>query len=371
MTSDHRGPPPRVTLRDVAQAAGVSTAAVSFALNDGPGVSGETRERVRRLAAELGYRPNVSARALAKGRTGLLAVAPSVLPEVTSYLAIDYLSEVVSGAMGRATALGHPVVVAPAMSTPALWDSLPVDGVVVVDPKAGDQHVVEVLARGIPLVTVDRDPSHPDGWFVDSGVAQGTRALLDHLWEKGARRVAVVSWEMEDAFRSDTESAYQEWASARGMPASSSGGRIPAPASTRGGCPGSSRGRTSMPSTPSPFPTRSPSSVLRVPSAAPSPATCSSPRLVTFARRRRRRTSPPWSSTPSSLVRRQSTSSFAGWTDRSCLSSLSAPSPRASVCGARQRERPRAEHDVALHGCGRNCPDQPLTPWQAAPYLPG
>ncbi len=213
------GSRPRVTLRDVAQAAGVSTAAVSFALNDGPGVSDETRERVRRLAAELGYRPNVSARALAKGRTGLLAVAPSVLPEVTSYLAIDYLSEVVSGAMGRATALGHPVVVAPAMSTPALWESLPVDGVVVVDPKAGDQHVVEVLARGIPLVTVDRDPSHPDGWFVDSGVAQGTRALLDHLWEKGARRVAVVSWEMEDAFRSDTESAYQEWASARGMPA--------------------------------------------------------------------------------------------------------------------------------------------------------
>ena len=197
----------------------MSTAAVSFALNDGPGVSEETRERVRRVAAELGYRPNVSARALAKGRTGLLAVAPSVLPEVASYLAIDYLSEVVSGAIGRATALGHPVVVAPAMSTPTLWDSLPVDGVVVVDPKAGDQHVVEVLARGIPLVTVDRDPSHPDGWFVDSAVAEGTRAVLDHLWEKGARRVAVVSWEMEDAFRSDTESAYREWASARGMPA--------------------------------------------------------------------------------------------------------------------------------------------------------
>ena len=209
---------PRVTLRDVAQAAGVSTAAVSFALNGGPGVSMETREKVGRLAAEMGYRPNVSARALVKGRTGLLAVAPSVLPEVASYLAIDYLSEVVSGAIARATALGHPMVVTPAMSTPALWDSLPVDGVVVVDPKSGDQHVIEVLARSIPLVTVDRDPSHPDGWFVDSGVAAGTRAVLDHVREQGGRRVALISWEMEDAFRSDTESAYREWASSRGMP---------------------------------------------------------------------------------------------------------------------------------------------------------
>ncbi|MEV0461297.1 LacI family DNA-binding transcriptional regulator, partial [Catellatospora methionotrophica] len=60
----------RPTIADIAGRAGVSRSAVSFALNDQPGVSEETRQRVLAVASELGWRPHSAARALRGGRAG-------------------------------------------------------------------------------------------------------------------------------------------------------------------------------------------------------------------------------------------------------------------------------------------------------------
>ena len=66
-------PAKRVTIREVADAAGVSPAAVSYALR-GIQVSEETQERVRKVATDLGYEANPIARALASGRTGMVGI---------------------------------------------------------------------------------------------------------------------------------------------------------------------------------------------------------------------------------------------------------------------------------------------------------
>ena len=64
----------RATVRDVAAAAGVSQATVSYVLNDTPGqkIPDETRERVRQAASELGYVPHAAARALRAGNSNLV-----------------------------------------------------------------------------------------------------------------------------------------------------------------------------------------------------------------------------------------------------------------------------------------------------------
>ena len=63
------GRPRRVTIADIAERAGVSKGAVSYALNGQPGVSDATRERIRAITAELGYRyPNRAARSLSASR---------------------------------------------------------------------------------------------------------------------------------------------------------------------------------------------------------------------------------------------------------------------------------------------------------------
>ena len=60
----------RPTIADIARRAGVTKAAVSFALNGQPGVSAATRERILAIAEEIGFQPNSAARALSDGRAG-------------------------------------------------------------------------------------------------------------------------------------------------------------------------------------------------------------------------------------------------------------------------------------------------------------
>lgn len=64
----------RTTIKDIARVAGVSPGAVSFALNDKPGVSDSTRARVKAVAKDLGWRPNVAARALSANRAGAVGL---------------------------------------------------------------------------------------------------------------------------------------------------------------------------------------------------------------------------------------------------------------------------------------------------------
>lgn len=69
MVSNHK-----ITIKDVAQAAGVSTQTVSRVLNNRPDVSPDTRQRVQKVIEELGYAPNVLARSLSRGRSNTLGI---------------------------------------------------------------------------------------------------------------------------------------------------------------------------------------------------------------------------------------------------------------------------------------------------------
>lgn len=75
------GQPKRVTMQDIADAANVHLMTVSNALSGRRTVAAETRERVRQIARELNYVPNPTARALATGRTGLIAVMSGTIDE--------------------------------------------------------------------------------------------------------------------------------------------------------------------------------------------------------------------------------------------------------------------------------------------------
>ena len=72
----------KVTISDVARAAGVSSSAVSYALNDKPGVSSETREKVLRVAETMGWKPNSAAKALSDASTRSIGLVLSMNPEV-------------------------------------------------------------------------------------------------------------------------------------------------------------------------------------------------------------------------------------------------------------------------------------------------
>ena len=71
----------RVTIKDIARLSGVSVTTVSRALNHGPEISPETRERILRICREQGYRTNLLARSLISSRTNVLGL---ILPDIAN-----------------------------------------------------------------------------------------------------------------------------------------------------------------------------------------------------------------------------------------------------------------------------------------------
>ena len=105
MTSSSSGPQGRrATILDVAAAAGVSRQTVTRAMNDMPGISTATRERVQRLASELGYSPSRFAKGLVQGARTSLGLA---IPDLTN----PYFPAFASSVVEEATQRGWNVVV--------------------------------------------------------------------------------------------------------------------------------------------------------------------------------------------------------------------------------------------------------------------
>jgi LacI family transcriptional regulator len=182
----------RVTLKDVAEATGLSAAAVSYALR-GLHVSGETEQRVRQVAADLGYEANPIARALAGGKTGLVGVLLGSLE--------DLWQQQLAAGMGRGLlALQRYALIVEAGSDPARELAVArqlrdqgVDGLIVspVDPSA--QGWAE-LADTVPVISIGDSlaAARTAGEVVFDNRA-GVTAALEHLSKLGHRRITVLT----------------------------------------------------------------------------------------------------------------------------------------------------------------------------------
>ncbi|MGO1543865.1 MAG: LacI family DNA-binding transcriptional regulator [Gulosibacter sp.] len=198
--AEHSEPLRQPTLRHVAELAGVSTAAVSLALRNKPGVSEETRLAVLAAAEDIGYVVNVSARNLRRQRNHTIGLH---LPEDTGSL--GYYMEFTTGVAEYASS-AHEVATLLMPRQGGVQSSLAnVDGVVVIDPTSGSPAVAQILAGSRPVVTAERVPPglpEPTGVVYVDHLAR-MHDLLSHVTERGARQIAVLlppsdnSWGIE------------------------------------------------------------------------------------------------------------------------------------------------------------------------------
>ena len=163
----------RVTIRDIAERAGVSKGAVSYALNGRPGVSDDTRGRILSIADELGWYPNRAARALSASRAdacGLVLARParSLASSRSSWsssartLALEpFFMEFIAGVevelSSRSVALTLQLVEDPRQEIEVYrrwWGEHRVDGVLMLDLRVDDPRVDELVRLGLPAVVV-------------------------------------------------------------------------------------------------------------------------------------------------------------------------------------------------------------------------
>ncbi|MGW4837098.1 LacI family DNA-binding transcriptional regulator [Streptomyces globisporus] len=203
-----------VTLLDVARAAGVSKSTVSDALQGSGRVADATRDRVRAVAEELGYRPNSAARRLRRASTGAVGLH---LP--TTATRLDYYMNLAFGAVERAQEDGLDVVLLAPSGAAGGRIASRVDGLLVIDPEAGDSAVPGLLDAGVPVVTGERylGPSAGPSAAVVCDNAASLTALLDHVTERGARRPAVLAPSGSSAWATALRATARSWGPAHGV----------------------------------------------------------------------------------------------------------------------------------------------------------
>lgn len=188
----------RNTITDVARAAGVSKAAVSFAFNAPDRLSPATVERIREVAQTLSYRPDPVARMLAHRKTWTLGLlTPQALDVIFTN---PYFGEFSAGVATAAESAGLAIqFISPLHgSLSRAVDRASVDGIIAVGLGAGHPEVGQIRRSGMPYVLVD-STALPDDPGVGIDDEAGARLAAEHVIGLGHRRILVMGIEPPEA----------------------------------------------------------------------------------------------------------------------------------------------------------------------------
>jgi len=185
-----------VSMKDISAACGVSVATVSKALNDHKDVGEETKARIRKIAKEMGYFPNSSARALKTNKSyniGVLFVDEA--PQ--SGLTHDYFASILDSFKVEAEANGYDLTFINSnnlrkgrLSYLEHSRFRGVDGVLIACVNYSEEEVVELINSDIPVVTIDN--AFENRLAVLSDNVKGIRDLLTYIYSKGHRKIAYI-----------------------------------------------------------------------------------------------------------------------------------------------------------------------------------
>jgi len=204
----------RVSMRDVAEQAGVSVATVSMVLNHNDRISRATHIKVRRVIDRLGYRPNRLAQSLSGRHTRLLAI---LLPPLRHVFADAYFGELISGICDRAGRLGHKIILEHAKPEfirdkrhVELLERRFVDGVLGLGLNDRHTFVKDLTDPGYPFMVVDNYFDDRPMDHVVCDYRAGAEQAMNYLLQLGHRRIGLIHAAPESHTARDVTAAFDE-----------------------------------------------------------------------------------------------------------------------------------------------------------------
>jgi LacI family transcriptional regulator len=204
----------RVTIRDVAERAGVSVATVSKVINDRYGVAADTHAKVSAVIAELGYEASIVAQSLRNHRTNVIGILVADIE--------PFSAELLKGAANAMAGTGFELVVYSAggrAGDRVGWEQrylsrlsgTLIDGAMLVTPTVVD------VRLGAPVVAVDPHTGPSSMPTVDSDNLRGAALAIEHLLALGHRRIAMVTGRPDLESSALRERGYREALAAAGV----------------------------------------------------------------------------------------------------------------------------------------------------------
>lgn len=187
-----------ITLKHLADKLGISTATVSRALNDRPGVTPEMRQRVLKAAQELKFTPSAAARALSTSRSKSISFIVRKLHEPWS--ADPFYPLIMMGAQRELAANGYGLFAhwvtkeELGSETYSPWfDERRVDGLIIAGPELSNPNIIRLASLGLPVVLAANAISRYPVNSVSSADREGGYAATTHLIGHGHRHIVHLS----------------------------------------------------------------------------------------------------------------------------------------------------------------------------------
>lgn len=184
----------RVSIKDVARAAGVAYSTVSRALNDNPRISKETRDRIHRLAEEMGYTANAVAKSLQMRQTDTVGFVVTSLDD-------PFFPDIVKGAENVARTAGLSVFLSVSYNKPEIemeaietFHRRRVDGILMASSRVGTNYVDRLARINVPVVLIQNEAEEGHD-FLHSVVTDdlvGAQLAVRHLLELGHERIGYI-----------------------------------------------------------------------------------------------------------------------------------------------------------------------------------
>lgn len=179
-----------VTLRDVAQYAGVSQKTVSNVINDWPYMTDETRQKVQIAIKELGYRPSMVATSLRTGRTNTVGV---MIADITN----PFFGQLIHGIEDVLSSSGYGIFLANTnedlekessyLEKMVRWG---VDGLMLFGSRASSEFLTDLVETRIPIVSENSLAERANMTLIKIDNIYGGRMAVQHLIERGCQRIA-------------------------------------------------------------------------------------------------------------------------------------------------------------------------------------
>ncbi|WP_203651629.1 LacI family DNA-binding transcriptional regulator [Secundilactobacillus yichangensis] len=185
---------PRVTINEIAELAGVSIATVSRALNNRPGISQRTKEKIQRIITQTGYQPNIFARNIREHQTKLIGL-------VISDASNEFFKQVSRAVQDQAALAGYSVIMLNSDENPAeemqaiqILRHYDVSGLIIAST---DTHLdYHQLVGDTPTVFFDRAPSPDKQSQFDTLLVNnvsGAEVAVSELIRQGATKIGILS----------------------------------------------------------------------------------------------------------------------------------------------------------------------------------
>jgi LacI family transcriptional regulator len=179
------------SIKDIAEACGVSPMTVSRALNNSKEISKLTRERILKACEEMGYRPNAAAKCLISNKTNMIGL---LIPDISN----QYYSYVSKGVSAHLEELGYGLILCNTDRTPSnemkYMDFLTqkrVDGIIII-PVQSELKNYRILIDSVPFVQVDNYVDGLEASFIGNDNYTGGRKIITHMISQGYRRIGVI-----------------------------------------------------------------------------------------------------------------------------------------------------------------------------------